>query len=480
MLGMALLLSGCQAETANNDNIKTEMVNSTQNESTVPAETAQEKSTREDENEDSSMDPAQSLLDKYGGCQRSDITPIIGELFPFQYTDVIKEVEEIGSGPGGTDLIIHFEDSSKDIIVVDVSRTAEYSKEIDEKVLKIKEEMQLLGTTPIVEKAPLAGENGTYTKKFIVTEVEDTGVTYNEDRLCIVKSENGLEVLVRVATYLYGSYEPKIQEVLNFRVEDKVKSVESIYGPYAVIHFENAYNDMVVFDKSNVNSNGGDGDILAIKETLNQKDINHQFQQVENLPEAGDFVSYEKSCEVAKITLEKEDDKNKYFLIEGAGGIQDKWMVPKSMISTNTAWQYGTLNENEYKYDIFGITVDLSNIDLNDIDLINYAERRFTVCRTSELIGKNWSINFKIYEFQDNITEEEALSALQSGRTYLSETIVEDKSIAGKTYHTISLISFSGDETFEWYRVEDNRLYSLSIEGTSDEESILAMIHELK
>lgn len=470
---IALLLTGCETETVNIGEDKPEIVDSNVTEETVQIESMVEKET-----ENNNIDPAQLLIDKYGGYQNSDMIPMVGELFSFRYTDVIKSVEDIGADPSGTFVLIQFEDSNKDIILLDVSRTAEYTEEIEKKIFETKEAMQLLGSTPIVEESPQVGEEKTYSKNFLVAEVEDTGLTYNENRLYTVKSESGLEVLVSVAKYVLGPYDPKVQEIINFRVEDKVTSVEPIYGAYTAIHFENKYNDMVVYDKSNENAESGNGDVLAIKESLNQKEIESPSYYVEKLPQVGAVVSYEKSCEIINVTLEKEDDKYKYFIIEGAGGIQDKWMVPKSMILTNSTWQYGTLNENEYQNDSFGIKVDLSNIDINDINVINYAERRFALCRTTKLSGEDWSIYFNLYEFEDNITEDAALSALQSSRTYLSETIVDDQVIAGKTYHTISLIGFSGYETCEWYRVEDNRLYLLRIEGFADKNSILAMIQE--
>lgn len=496
ILGVSLLLCSCGANT-NTD--LSESVGASANgsedqlaEDTPSSENAELNAEKKEENS-----PLDALIDKYGSCITTDNTPIVGQLYNFNYKDTIKSVEDIASYSSGTYTILHFEDSRKDTLIIDGSRPGESSYDEVRKLLDSACAQYNISTEDGISfsnTSPKAGDTDTYRKSCIISDIRETGVEDDETSYYVITSDTGLESLIGVFKYKSIDYVPIVGEIMSFYVEDTVSSVNTMpvpgYGVYAAVEFETPINNTVVLETpSLMQTVEGNNELEDIDIKLAQF---NQFSEtnVDRIPQPGEQVSLEKSCEVTSVTLEKENDKTQFYIVVGTGGIQAKLMIRHNQIPANNEWEYGTLTDNVYESPKFGLKINLANTEIYNYHNCGLPNRYYSLTenkclssRFSFLAGLNnvdfWDFNIELRAsfFKEDLTEETALEVMKEHyQSYPDLTSIEDQVIGGKTYHTLSYTTYSGSEKRGWYRIEDNILYHIAVSGNATPDAILAML----
>lgn len=502
ILCSSLLLSACgnTTDTSADATPDTQATTNT-TEADAPASSETQENTEKEE-----PSPLQILIDKYGSCYSSDNKPTIGQLYAFSYKDTVASVEDICSSTSGTYVLVHFEDSRKDTIVIDESRTSEQEySEISEILNNAKAQINFPedGGVTLKDVAPQPGDKDTFRKELIVSEIQDAGVETDETSYYVIKSDNGMESLIGVFKYQYVGYIPMVGEIMDFPVEDTVTSLGdsmlfSTWGLYTPIYFENSYNNMVVFEKSSRGAT--EGGIESEWEDIQSKfaEFNQYGEHnLDQLPQPGEQVSLQKTCEITAVTLDKENEKGtRFYTVEGAGGIQAQIMVLKNNIASNDVWEYGTLIDGIYQTPEFGMKIDVAGAEFynfynrgTDQLYLDITDNEFFHLRQTTLNGwkndEHFTIELKGFFFEQDLTEDTALEFLDayynSTGTANDVARVEDTVIAGQTYYTVSYKNHAEKEVREWYQFEGNKLSLLSVSSStySDNTVILSWMSEL-
>lgn len=500
ILGVSLLLCSCGTETTSDSPESiTATTDSSVNQSAEDTPDTKTETTNTEQEEEKS--PLDELIDQYGSCITTDNTPIVGQLYNFNYKDTIKSVEDIASYSSGTYTILHFEDSRKDTLVIDGSRPGESSYDEVQELLDnacAKYNISTEDGISFSSTSPKAGDRDTYRKSCIISDIRETGVEDDETTYYVITSDTGLESLIGVFKYKFNEYIPMVGEILSFYVEDTVSTVTTMpvpgYGVYAAVEFENPINNTLVLETpSLMETVEGNNDADDIGAKLTQ--FNQIFEgYVDSIPQPGEQVSLEKPCQITAVTLEKENEKGtQFFLVEGAGGIQAKIMVRQRYIPANNDWEYGTLTDTGYESPKFGLQINLANTDLymsrhsgSSSRYHGLTENECLNSRITYLSGYNhtygcgFEIELRASFFKEDLTEETAFEVMaEHYQSSSGVTLIEDQNIGENTYHTVSYTTYSDSEKRSWYRIEGNVLYHIVADGMlATPDTMLAMMGE--
>jgi len=501
ILGVSLLLCSCGTETiSDSPEPITATTDSSVTQSTEETPDTKNEETNTEKEEEKS--PLSELIDQYGSCITTDNTPIVGQLYNFNYKDTIKSVEDIASYSSGTYTILHFEDSRKDTLIIDGSRPGESSYNEVQELLDsacAKYNISTEDGISFSNTSPKAGDTDTYRKSCIISDIRETGVEDDEKAYYVITSDTGLESLIGVFKYKINDWIPMVGEVMFFYVEDTVSSVTTKpipgYGIYATVEFENSIHNTVVVEGSSLFQTDIEGTLEPEHIAIMLAQFNQYGETcVDNIPQPGEQVKLEKSCQVTSVTLEKENEKGtQFYIVEGTGGIQAKLMVRQSQIPANNDWEYGTLTDSSYDSPKFGLKINLADAELNSSYHCAYPNLYYDLtdneCLNSRVTffsgynktyNNGFNIELRASFFKDNLTEETALEVME--KHYKDSTgisLIEDQVIGGKTYHTVSYTTYSGSEMRGWYRIEDNVLYHIVTNGwLNSSDMVLAMMGE--
>lgn len=151
--------------------------------------------------------------------QTHQFVPRVGEDFQFYIYDEVKSTEDVLTCSEGTYVLIHFENSAKDVMAIDSSRVDKAidwfeNSDIKEAVLS---EIHQQSSFEDIKSVPEIGEKISIYKRCKPSEVVDTRVIYENNRYYIVDNGYGLKNLVYVdisnvpddtfELYQYGYFE---------------------------------------------------------------------------------------------------------------------------------------------------------------------------------------------------------------------------------------------------------------------------------
>lgn len=126
--------------------------------------------------------------------------PRVREDFTFHIYDEVKSTEDVLTCSQGTYVLIHFENSAKDVMIIDSSRVDDSINDYEnsEVVEAVLSEIHQKNLCTEFQSVPEVGEKISIMKNGKLSEVVDTGVIYENHRHYIVDNGYGLKNLVQV------------------------------------------------------------------------------------------------------------------------------------------------------------------------------------------------------------------------------------------------------------------------------------------